>query len=658
MYQKRGFLKFLIGISTLLYFSIGAGATFAVDTYEPDDTSGTAGIILLSMPQDRDLDPAGDDDYVQFAAVAGERYVLVTSGTTITDTELFLYDLDGITQLAYNDDAGFYDFFSSIFWSCPETGTYYLKVSGTYDSTGAYTLSVNLDLSGSLSGTVYENDGRTPVTTGEVYAYTDPCAPSSSLGFGWIDADGTYTIQRLSPGNVYLRATSLNNVIDEWWAENASNPDCNLADAVSIAESASLTGIDFQLDPGARISGTVYESDGSTLITTGGYVHAYTGDPCGYISFIGSGWIYDDGFYSIEKLPAGNIYLQTDPYGNHITEWWAENASNPDCNLAEAVSVAEGASLTSINFQLDPGAEISGTVYESNGITPITGGTVYAYTGDPCVNSTYVGVGSIAENGTYTIQGLPAGNFYLRTNPMGNLINEWWAENASTPDCNLAETVPVAEGASASGIDFQLDSGAEISGTVYESNGITPITTAYGGVEAYTGNPCGGNYSYVGDGWIDENGTYTIQGLPAGNIYLFSYSMFTNHISEWWAENASTPDCNLAETVPVAGGVSVTNIDFQLNLLGDYTITVSSSPPEGGTISGGGTFSSGVTANLTAVPNAGYTFTGWSGDATGADNPLSVTVDTDKNITASFKKKGKLAFPIRAKDGTIVILTL
>ncbi|PWU17867.1 MAG: hypothetical protein C5B50_10440 [Verrucomicrobia bacterium] len=42
------------------------------------------------------------------------------------------------------------------------------------------------------------------------------------------------------------------------------------------------------------------------------------------------------------------------------------------------------------------------------------------------------------------------------------------------------------------------------------------------------------------------------------------------------------------------------------------------------------------TVMLIAVPPVGYAFTGWSGDATGTQNPLSVTMSTSKVITASF----------------------
>jgi len=45
---------------------------------------------------------------------------------------------------------------------------------------------------------------------------------------------------------------------------------------------------------------------------------------------------------------------------------------------------------------------------------------------------------------------------------------------------------------------------------------------------------------------------------------------------------------------------------------GVYTVTVENSEPDMGTVSGGGYVSSGMMVTIEAVPNSGYTFTGWA----------------------------------------------
>ena len=45
---------------------------------------------------------------------------------------------------------------------------------------------------------------------------------------------------------------------------------------------------------------------------------------------------------------------------------------------------------------------------------------------------------------------------------------------------------------------------------------------------------------------------------------------------------------------------------------------------------------------LTATPGSGYTFSNWSGDASGASNPITVTMSTNKKVTANFVKGGSL----------------
>ena len=66
-----------------------------------------------------------------------------------------------------------------------------------------------------------------------------------------------------------------------------------------------------------------------------------------------------------------------------------------------------------------------------------------------------------------------------------------------------------------------------------------------------------------------------------------------------------------------------------------YTLTVAAS--EGGSVNDpGDTHNENSNVSLTASPAEGYAFSGWTGDASGSTNPLSVSMTSDKNITASF----------------------
>jgi hypothetical protein len=51
----------------------------------------------------------------------------------------------------------------------------------------------------------------------------------------------------------------------------------------------------------------------------------------------------------------------------------------------------------------------------------------------------------------------------------------------------------------------------------------------------------------------------------------------------------------------------------------------------------------GTAVTLTAVPSLGESFLGWSGDASGSQNPLGVTMDRSKVIAASFAQHPRLS---------------
>lgn len=77
-----------------------------------------------------------------------------------------------------------------------------------------------------------------------------------------------------------------------------------------------------------------------------------------------------------------------------------------------------------------------------------------------------------------------------------------------------------------------------------------------------------------------------------------------------------------------------------------YTVTVSASPAEGGTVTGGGVFSYGQTITLTATANSGYTFVAWSDGSTEATH--TVTVTGNVNYVATFSQGGTTYYTVSA----------
>jgi uncharacterized repeat protein (TIGR02543 family) len=90
---------------------------------------------------------------------------------------------------------------------------------------------------------------------------------------------------------------------------------------------------------------------------------------------------------------------------------------------------------------------------------------------------------------------------------------------------------------------------------------------------------------------------------------------------------------------------------FSYGMSSSHTLTTVTSPSAGGSVvrsPNAVSYTVGTTITLTATPATGYSFTGWSGDLSGTKNPETITMDTDKTVTASFVMNA----------GSIMVLTL
>lgn len=101
-----------------------------------------------------------------------------------------------------------------------------------------------------------------------------------------------------------------------------------------------------------------------------------------------------------------------------------------------------------------------------------------------------------------------------------------------------------------------------------------------------------------------------------------------------------SPDSGLASQHDVVTGGETVLTSNPPSYACDETFTLSTPvyPSVGGTVTGAGTYTAGTALTFTALPAEGYRFTGWSGDAEGTSNRITVTLNANKTVTANFQE--------------------
>jgi hypothetical protein len=83
-----------------------------------------------------------------------------------------------------------------------------------------------------------------------------------------------------------------------------------------------------------------------------------------------------------------------------------------------------------------------------------------------------------------------------------------------------------------------------------------------------------------------------------------------------------------------------------------YTLDVSANPSGGGSVSpSGGEYEAGEQVTLAATPASGYAFDYWSGGASNTTSSITITMDSDKSLTANFWTIPPLEFTTAGTGG-------
>ncbi len=189
----------------------GGSVKAAADSYEPDDTPAQATTIATDgTPQTHTISPASDVDYVKFEAAVGTTYVIETSAAgsdDVEDTVVHLYDTDGTTQLAEDDDGGI-GYYSKLVYSFGAAGTYYLGVH-SYDSRYVGSYNVAITTVETVHGQV--TDGLNPLENVGIWVVDANKAYDEPVGVAATDASGSYAC--LVPDGTYRVTAHLHGYV-------------------------------------------------------------------------------------------------------------------------------------------------------------------------------------------------------------------------------------------------------------------------------------------------------------------------------------------------------------------------------------------------------------------------------------------------------------
>jgi hypothetical protein len=271
------------------------------DSYEPDDSYTQATSISPGSSQDHTLHTTSDYDYMMFSATAGYDYEMETfSPGDNTDTVMTLYDTNGTTQLAENDDndakaiaKSNRSLQSTINWTCPSNGTYYIRVRGYSGDIGTYSIL--------LTETV-----NTPTETPGPTATPEPGTDNWTI-MVYLDADNNLESYGIEDFNemeaVDLSGTGVNVIV--------------LLDRISGFDSSNGDWTDTRLyevgyDSGGATNSTIVSTELLSTelgLTIGGTEELNLGDPAVCENFIS---------FCKTQYAADNYFLI---YWNHGSGW-------------------------------------------------------------------------------------------------------------------------------------------------------------------------------------------------------------------------------------------------------------------------------------------------------------------------------------------------
>lgn len=432
-------------------------------------------------------------------------------------------------------------------------------------------INFTLSLGGSITGTVTNASTTAAIQNVQVSVYS---STGTFLKSAQTNASGVYTVGGLPTGDYRARTSNTAGFIHEAYDNIPCNNCANTTGAlIGVTGGSSTANINFALAPGATVSGTITNaSTGNPLSGVSVNVFSSTGTNLGNTQTNASG------VYSVGGLPAGDVRVRTSNNAGFIDEAY-DNIPCSNCpnTTGDLITLAAGATRANTNFALTPGAGFTGTVTNASGGTGLANITVnvYSSTGTFLRNSSPTGVA-----GTFSVAGLPAGQYRVRTSNNAGFIDEAY-DNIACFGCSntLGDLLTLTEGQTRANTNFALTAGATVSGTVTNADGGAGLNFISVSVYSSTG-------TFLKSSSTNASGVYSVTGLPAGQ-HRVKTSNSSGFIDEAYNDIPCLGCSNTTGDLITLTAGQTNTINFALTPGGTITGTVTSTA-DGAAISGAG----------------------------------------------------------------------
>lgn len=328
---------------------------------------------------------------------------------------------------------------------------------------------------------------------------------------------------------------------------------------IAVSAGAVTTGIDFVLDRGATISGTVRLAPVTVIgppppPRLNVELYARVGPSLRRVDVVMPD---QSGAYRFAALAAGTYYVATTT-ATFVDEVHDNRPCLSRCQSGEIaagnpVTVGVGGAVSNLDFDLSGGGSLSGTITQAGTGTPIAATVnVFRRDGD---TMRFDSTATATAGGAFSVPGLTTGVYAVLAQAAGH-IDEFFGglQCASCGQAAAASAAPVAvtSGLNTQGVNVVMDRGATISGTVRRSPSNAPFDQAAVGL--YTGGP---SPIQVENLRTQATGAYAFDGLPPGSYFV---ATLESDVANEVYNGVACPGGLCSTAFVVANGVALTPV--------------------------------------------------------------------------------------------------